>query len=86
MKVKGRLVLNDSDLILDAALAGQGLAYVFADQVIEHRRSGRLVGVLDDWAMTHAGYFFYYASRRQQPPALAALIDWLRVNTFAARS
>ena len=86
VKVRGRLALNDSDLILDAALAGQGLAYVFADQVTEHRRSGRLVGVLDDWAMTHAGYFLYYASRRQKPPALAALIDWLRVNTSAARS
>ena len=86
VKVRGRLALNDSDLILDSALAGHGLAYLFADQVIEHRRSDRLVGVLDDWTMTHAGYFFYYASRRQQPPALAALIDWFRVNTSAARS
>lgn len=86
VKVKGRLVFNDSDLLLDAVLAGQGLAYLFADQVDEHRRAGRLVGVLDAWTTTHAGYFLYYASRRQQPPALAALVDWLRTTTTAIRS
>jgi DNA-binding transcriptional LysR family regulator len=86
VKVKGRLTFNDSDLILDAALAGGGLAYVFADQVDDHRRAGRLVGVLDRWTATHAGYFLYYASRRQQPPALAALIEWLRNATLAVRA
>ena len=86
VKVKGRLTFNDSDLILDAALAGHGLAYLFADQVDVHRRTGRLVGVLDRWTATHAGYYLYYASRRQQPPALAALIEWLRAATAAVRS
>lgn len=86
VKVKGRLTFNESDLILEAALAGNGLAYLFADQVDAYRRTGRLVGVLDRWTATHAGYFLYYASRRQQPPALAALIEWLRVATVALRS
>ena len=86
VKVKGRLVFNDSDLILGAALAGQGLAYVFADQVEAYRRTGELVSVLDDCTATHAGYFLYYASRRQQPPALAALVEWLRTATLAVRS
>ena len=86
VKVKGRLVFNDSGLILDAALAGHGLAYLFADQVEDHRRAGRLVGVLDGWTATHAGYFLYYVSRRQQPPALAALVEWLRTTTSHVRS
>lgn len=85
VKTRGRLIFNDSDLILDAALAGRGLAYVFADQVEDYMRAGRLVGVLDRWTTTHAGYFLYYASRRQQPPALAALIEWLRNVTIPAR-
>ena len=86
VKVGGRLAFNDGDLILDAVLAGQGLAYLLADQVEEHRRAGRLVSVLDRWTTTHAGYFFYYASRRRQPPALAALVDWLRNVTAPVRS
>ena len=85
VKVKGRAVFNDSDLILDAALAGNGLAYVFADQVEDHCRAGRLVGVLDRWTTTHTGYFLHYASRRQQPAALAAMIDWLRTSTLPLR-
>ena len=47
VKVRGLLAFNDSDLILDAALARCGLAYLLADQVEAHRRDGRLVGVLD---------------------------------------
>ncbi len=78
VKVSGQTVFNDADLILDAALNGSGLAYVFADQVQDHCRSGRLVSVLDDWTTVHSGYFLHYVSRRQQPAALAALLDWLR--------
>ena len=86
VKVSGWLTFNDSDLILDAALAGRGMAYLFADQVDAYRSEGRLVSVLDQWTATHAGYFLYYASRRQQPPALAALVEWLRNTTVAVRS
>ncbi len=85
VRVGGQAAFNDGDLILDAALGGSGLAYVFADQAEPHLRAGRLVGVLDRWTATHAGYFLHYASRRQQPPALAAFVDWLRSATAAAR-
>ena len=86
VKVKGRLTFNDSDLILDAALAGRGVAYLFADQVADAVRAGRLVTVLDRWTCAHSGYFLYYVSRRQQPPALAALVAWLREATADVRS
>ena len=85
VRVKGRLTFNDSDLILDAALAGRGLAYVFADQVDEALRAGRLISVLDRWTCAHSGYFLYYVSRRQQPPALAALVAWFREATAVVR-
>lgn len=86
VKIKGRLTFNDSDLILDAAMAGRGLAYLFADQIDEAVRAGRLISVLDRWTYTHSGYFLYYVSRRQQPPALAALVAWLRSVTAPVRS
>jgi DNA-binding transcriptional LysR family regulator len=40
---------NDSDLLLAAALAGQGLAYLFEDQVTKHVAEQRSVRVLDAW-------------------------------------
>ena len=78
MKVDGPLVFNDGDLILAAALAGQGVACLFEDQIADHVAAGRLVRVLEDWCWTAPGYHLYHPSRRQMPPALAALVAALR--------
>jgi len=76
-QVTGRLVFNTSDLIILAALAGLGLAWLPDDLVKEHIAAGRLVSVLDEWAATYPGYHLYYASRRASP-ALALVVEALR--------
>lgn len=78
VRVDGPLIFNDGDLILDAVLAGQGIAQLFEDQVADHVAAGRLTPVLDRWRWSAPGYYLYYTSRRQTPPALAALIAALR--------
>lgn len=70
--------MNNADLIRDAALAGQGLAYVYDDEVAVDVRAGRLRRILQKWSPTFPGYYLYHPSRRQTPPALAALIAALR--------
>jgi len=75
--VNGRLVFNSTELILAAALAGHGLAWVPDDLVGEHIAAGRLRSTLDDWAPTFPGYHLYYASRRASP-ALTLVVDALR--------
>lgn len=80
VRVDGPLVVNDGDLILAAALSGQGLAYLFEDQVAEHVAAGRLVRVMTAWSLTFPGCYLYHPSRRQTPPALAVLIDALRAQ------
>lgn len=42
--------------MLDAALAGFGLAYVPEDDAKAHIDSGRLVRVLEDWCPPYPGY------------------------------
>lgn len=76
--VQGQLVFNSGSVILKAALAGFGLAYVPEDMVQTHLTEGLLVRVLDDWCPSFAGYHLYYPSRRQSLPAFALLIDALR--------
>jgi DNA-binding transcriptional LysR family regulator len=76
-QVKGRLVFNRGDLIVDAALAGHGLAWLPEDQVKQHVDAGRLKSVLDEWVITFPGYHLYYASRRSSP-ALSLVVDALR--------
>ena len=67
------------DIVIDAALAGVGLAYLFEDQVATLLEAGALVRVLEDWCPPFPGFFLYYPGRRQVSPALAAFIDAIRV-------
>jgi DNA-binding transcriptional LysR family regulator len=78
VRVEGRLVFNNAELIREAALAGQGIAYVYEDEVVADVKAGRLKRILERWCPTFPGYYLYHPSRRQTPPALAAIIAALR--------
>ncbi|MDH7796235.1 MULTISPECIES: LysR family transcriptional regulator [unclassified Beijerinckia] len=78
VRVNGRLIFNDAEMIIEAVLAGHGLANVFEDQVKSHITAGRLRTVLNEWCSPYPGYYLYYPSRRQTP-ALKALIEAMRI-------
>ena len=78
IEVDGPLTLNDQDLMLQAALDGTALAYVFEAQAAELIRQKKLVRVLADWCPAYPGFFLYYPSRRQLPAVLRAFIDFAR--------
>lgn len=80
VKVDGSLVLNDGDLILEAVLAGQGIAYLYEDQITQFVAEGRLIRILQAWCPTFPGYYLYHPSRRQIAPALTALIETIQVK------
>ena len=74
----GQLVFNDTGLMLEAAMAGLGLAYLPEDKVAPQLAQGRLIRVLADWCAPFPGYHLYFPSRRQPPPAFTLLVDALR--------
>jgi DNA-binding transcriptional LysR family regulator len=76
--VPGRVSLDDTSLMQEAALAGLGLADLSAWQVASDVRAGRLVQVLDDWTPPFPGLCLYYPGRRHVPLGLRALIDLIR--------
>ncbi len=76
--VSGRLTLDESTLIREAALAGFGLAYISEWDVAEDITSGRLVQVMPDWTPPFPGLSLYYPGRRHVPAGLRALIDLIR--------
>jgi DNA-binding transcriptional LysR family regulator len=84
VRVEGQLVFGTSGLILNAARAGLGLAYLTEEQVRGDLKSGRLVRVLSDWCPPFAGYHLYYPSRRQPTQAFALLVDALRYKPYRA--
>jgi DNA-binding transcriptional LysR family regulator len=79
VSVAGPLIVDDVELVVQAALDGLGLAFLFEERAAPPIARGKLVRVLEDWCPPFAGFFLYYPSRRQQPAALQALIDVLRV-------
>jgi DNA-binding transcriptional LysR family regulator len=78
VRVEGQMVFNGTFQMLNAALAGFGLAYVPEDLVQPHLSKGRLKRVLEDWCPPYPGYHLYYPSRRQPSAAFALLVDALR--------
>ncbi len=86
VRVEGQLVFNGTAPMLDAALAGFGLAYVPEDIVGAHLADGRLIRVLADWCPPYPGYHLYYPSRRQPTPAFALMVNALRYRGFRALS
>lgn len=80
VRVEGQLVFNGSTQMLDACVAGFGLAYLPEDCVTALIEAGRLVRVLDDWCPSYPGYHLYYPNRRQPTPAFTLLVDALRYH------
>jgi DNA-binding transcriptional LysR family regulator len=78
VRVEGPLTFNGSYQMLNAALAGFGVAYVPEDLTQPHLARGRLKRVLEDWCPPFSGYHLYYPSRRQTTPAFALLVEALR--------
>ena len=83
--MEGPLVFDDEGFIIDAALAGMGLAYVIEDQVASLLRTGELSRVLEDWCAPFPGFFLYCPGRRQVSPALAAFIDAVRLSAKSGK-
>ena len=76
--VEGHVVTNDGAVLVDAALDGLGLAYVFENMIAQHLAEKRLVRVLDKYCPQFPGYFLYYPSRVNIAPKLKALVDFLK--------
>ncbi len=78
VRVEGQLIFNTTAQILNAALAGLGLAYVPEGMAQPYLARGRLKRVLEDWCLPYPGYHLWYPSRRQSSAAFALVVDALR--------
>jgi DNA-binding transcriptional LysR family regulator len=71
------------DLVVDAAVAGTGLVYLFEEWLRPQLDSGALEPVLEAWWPRFSGPFLYYPGRRLPPAPLRAFIDFIRANDRA---
>jgi DNA-binding transcriptional LysR family regulator len=78
VRVEGQFTCNGTNQMLNAALAGSGLAYVPESMAEPHIAKGRLKRVLADWCPPFSGYHLFYASRRQSSAAFSLVVSTLR--------
>jgi DNA-binding transcriptional LysR family regulator len=78
VRVEGQLTCNGAIQMLNAALAGHGLAYIPEKMAEPYLARGRLKRVLVEWCQPYAGYHLFYPSRRQSSAAFNLVVDALR--------
>lgn len=66
---------NDTELELQAVLAGQAIGQIANIVAAPHIRAGTLVPVLLQHASSHLGLHIYYGSRQDLPKRVRAFID-----------
>jgi len=86
VRVEGPLTVNDTSVIIAAALEGVGFAYILEDVVASHIKAGRLVRVLEEWCQPMTGFHLYYSGRRHMSAPLRAMIDFLRIASSSNQS
>jgi DNA-binding transcriptional LysR family regulator len=72
------VVLDDEDLMVDAAVKGLGIAYVLSSAAVAPLKAGKLREVLSHWLQFAEVPAVYYPGHRAVPPALRAFLDVVR--------
>ena len=76
--VKGGVMLDNDQTMIQAAQAGVGIAFVMHDLAKSALAKGELVELLADYAAPAEKFWLYYPSRKYHSAALRCFIEWLQ--------
>ncbi|TBN09635.1 LysR family transcriptional regulator [Agrobacterium cavarae] len=79
----GTVVLDDEDLMIEAAASGLGIAYVVSWIAEPAIAAGQLTPVLTSWMHAPERMALYYPGHRSVPPPLRAFIDVVKSQPSA---
>jgi DNA-binding transcriptional LysR family regulator len=80
VRPSGQLTFNSVIPIVDAALAGFGLAYIPKYMADPHVAAGRLRWVLEEWFPTYEGLHVFYRSRKKSLKAVELVVETLKAG------
>lgn len=83
-KITGPFIFSESDIAIEAAKAGHGIAFVTEPEVIDGIENGSLRRVLADWCPPFDGYVLCYSGRRNLSSAFRLVIDRLKYDSTLA--
>lgn len=76
--VKGRFIFDEMRSVLDAAIQGQGIGFVFEDFAKQELASGVLRQILKRHCALDDAFHLYYPHRKHMPGKLRAFVDFMR--------
>lgn len=74
----GPIALDDHELMVQAALSGVALAYVWENRAERDILDGKLIRCLDEWCPPEDWLYLYYPSRQNMSAGLRAVIDAMK--------
>jgi DNA-binding transcriptional LysR family regulator len=80
VNVKGRLIFNSTHALIHAARNGLGIGWLFRPNIADDLRSGRLVSILDEFAIERPGLFLYYPKANSWLEILRVFIDFMKAR------
>lgn len=78
--VTGRVLLNETEAVIQAALDRLGIAYCLKARVAHHLESGKLVQLMPEWMPQDEPFVAYYPDRNQVSANLMQLIRMIRAD------
>ncbi len=76
--VKGNLIVDSTNALINAARAGSGIGWLFRPSVEDDLRAGTLESVLDSHSIERPGYFLYYPKANARIEVLRAFVHFMR--------
>lgn len=73
-----RLITDNSQVALSAALCGTGYLLIFEDHAAPWIREGKLISLMRDWLPEFSGPVIYYYSRKHVPLPMRVFIDYMK--------
>lgn len=75
----GPIALDDHELMVQVALAGAALAYVWEGRTTRAISDGTLIRCLEDWCAPEDWLYLYYPSRRNMSAGMRTVMEAMRV-------
>jgi DNA-binding transcriptional LysR family regulator len=75
----GPIALDDHELMVQVALSGTALAYIWEKRAQREILEGKLIRCLEEWCAPEDWLYLYYPSRKHISAGLRAVVEALRV-------
>jgi DNA-binding transcriptional LysR family regulator len=75
----GPIALDDHELMVQVALSGAALAYVWEKRAQREILDGKLISCLNEWCAPEDWLYLYYPSRKNMSAGLRTVVEALRV-------